>query len=191
MNKLAIITKYVFVIVGCGLILATVFVYQNAKTFLKSANEAEGIVVELLRTRSERSSATSGSSSTSYVYKPVVKFNTMAGKSIEFISSTGSNPASYSKGEKVIVLYLSTNPHNAKIKSFFSIWGVVVILGGIGCVFTFIGSVLLFVFRSNKRKKEQLMSFGIPIKTNFQSVVQNKSLAINGHNPFQVVTQCH
>ena len=107
MKTIAII-KYVFLLVGIGMLAGSLSWYQNTQSFVAQAVKAEGTVVELLRS----------SSSDSITYRPVVHFSNQNGEQIEFTSSAGSNPPSYSKGEKVEVLYLPTEPQNSKINGF-------------------------------------------------------------------------
>ena len=181
MIKLIGVIKYLFTIVGLGLLIGAFFIYKNNVAFIESAIETDGTVVELVRVRS--------SDSSSYYYKPVVNFKTENGELTEFISSTGSNPASYSKGEQVKILYLATDPQSAKIKGFFSIWGAAIILGGIGCVFFLVGLTMFLTSMFKNRKVEYLKQHGKPVETIFQSVELNRGLEVNGRNPFRVLTQ--
>lgn len=66
-------------------------------------------------------------------------------ETIHFISSSASSPASYSKGEKVEVYYLASNPQEAKIKNFFSLRGVEFIFILLGFIFFSAAIGLLFL----------------------------------------------
>lgn len=177
--KTITISKYVFTIVGVGLLIGALFLYQSASAFLAKATTADGTVVDLVRSRS----------SDSITYRPVVQFMNQKGEKIEFISSSGSNPPSYSKGEKVEVLYLPDEPQKAKINGFFSLWGAPVILGGLGGAFFLIGAGIIIVIMLKGRRDEYLKKKGMRIETDFQSVELNTSLSVNGRNPFRVLTQ--
>ncbi|AZS76860.1 hypothetical protein DDE74_35255 [Streptomyces lydicus] len=48
---------------------------------------------------------------------PVVEFTSADGMPRRFQSSTGSNPPSYEKGERVEVLYRADSPEDARINS--------------------------------------------------------------------------
>lgn len=179
------IIKYLFAIIGLGMMAGSFFLYQNTATFLESAISAEGEVVELVRSSSS-SSSTSGSS---YTYAPVVKFKTSKGESIEFKSTTSSNPPSYTRGERVEILYTEDKPHEAKINSFFSLWGGAVIVGGIGVVFFLIGAGIILSGFRKVRNKEYLLQRGVRINTKFQSVSENTGLTVNGRHPFIIISQ--
>ena len=177
--KTITIFKYVFLLVGIGMLAGSWSWYQNTRSFIGQAAKAEGTIVELVRSNS----------SDSTTYRPVVHFNNQNGEQIEFTSSAGSNPPSYSKGEKVEVLYLPNEPRNAKINGFFSLWGGSLIIGGIGGVFFLIGAGILLVSLLKSRSDEYLKKHGASIETEFQSVAINTSLKVNGRSPFRVLTQ--
>ena len=179
--KIIGIIRNIFILVGVSLLIGSYFIYQNNKSFVSEAILTEGTVVDLQRTRS--------SDSNSYHYRPVVLFTIKTGESIEFISSTGSNPASYTKGEKVEVLYDPSDPQSARIKEFFSLWGTTVILGSMGAVFFLIGGIMLIVTRLKNRTEQYLKQYGTPIETKFQSVILTKRLEVNGRNPFCILSQ--
>lgn len=183
--KTLIFIKYFFAIIGFGMIVGSFFLYQNTTTFLKNAITTEGVVIELVRSRSSSSS----SSGSSYTYAPTVRFKTNQGTTVEFTSSTSSNPPSYSRGEQVEVLYEPIQPHSAKINSFFSIWGGAAIVGGIGSVFFLIGCGIILSGIRKSKKKEYLLQRGVRINTQFQSVSKNTRMRVNGRNPYMVTSQ--
>jgi len=178
MKTIAII-KYAFTTVGLALLIGALFWYQNVKTFIAGASVAQGTVVELVRSQSGSDSPT---------YRPVVRFNAN-GRAVEFVSSSGSNPPSYSRGEKVEVFYQPSKPQNAMINGFFSLWGGPLIVGGLGAVFFLVGGSILVVTRLKGQRDEHLRTHGTPIQTKYQGVEINRGLEVNGAHPFRVVTQ--
>jgi hypothetical protein len=177
--KVIAIVKYVFTLVGIGMLIGVFLIYKSTSLFLAEATKTEGTVVDLVQSRS----------SDSTTYRPVVHFINQNGQKIEFMSTTGSNPPSYSKGQKVEVLYRPTEPQNAKINGFFSLWGGSAILGGLGGVFFLIGSGIILAGSLKSRKDEYLRKKGMPIETEYQCVEQNTALSVNGRHPFRVLTQ--
>ncbi len=161
------------------MLVGAYFLYANTQDFLKSALTADGTVIELVRSRS----------TDSVTYRPVVEFKTRDGSTIEFVSSSGSNPPSYSKGEVVNVYYQEFSPEQAKISGFFSLWGGSVILGGIGSAFFLFGFVIMLSGILATKKAEYLRRYGVPIKAKFQGVQTNSSLEVNGRNPYQITAQ--
>jgi hypothetical protein len=177
------IVKYVFLLIGLGMLTGAFFMYRNTSQFLETAVTAQGTVVELVESRS------SDSSSNSIMYAPVVNFIDKKGVEVKVYSSTSSNPPSYFVGEKVEVLYAPETPQNAKIKGFFSLWGGATILGILGGILFVIGGVIFLFDRKKSNMLSHLKQNGTRIESDFQSVGLNASLAVNGRNPFQIVSQ--
>lgn len=147
------------------------FYYSNTQDFLSKAVVTEGTVTKLVGSK---------------FYNPVVEFKTQSGRLVKFTSSFGSNPPSYSEGEVVEVIYQETSPEQARIKDFFSLWGVSIIFGGIGFVFFLIGIVIISVSVLKDKKIKYLKRNGIPVIARFQSVEVNNSLKVNGKKPYQI-----
>ena len=173
------IIKYLFSVLGLAMLAGAFFMYSKTQDFMNNALVTEGTVTQLVRSRS----------GDSITYKPVVEFKTQSGRLIEFTSSSGSNPPSYSQGEIVDVLYQEGTPEQAKINSFFSLWGLSTILGGLGSLFLLVGFLIILVSALRGKKVKYLKQNGIPIEAKFQSVEINGSLEVNGRNPYQIFAQ--
>lgn len=173
------ILKYVFTLIGLGMLVGAYAIYSSTNSFIDRAVETEGEVVDLILSRSSDSNA----------YYPVVVFRDTSGREVEFQSSTGSNPASYSRGERVSVLYESSSPEGARINSFFSLWGGAIIVGGLGLIFSLIGGGILLFGVMKGRSKAYLQKNGVEVPASVQSVEQNTGVVINGRSPFRIVCQ--
>jgi hypothetical protein len=57
-----------------------------------------------------------------YTYYPIVRFRTGQNDSIEFRDSIGSSPPMYRTGDKVAVLYLSSNPRGSAVIDHGTFW---------------------------------------------------------------------
>jgi hypothetical protein len=178
MKTLSII-KYIFTIIGLGMLLGSLYWYQSIQSFTEEALRTEGTVVELVSSRSDDS----------YVYKPVVRFTTDQGELMEFISGTGSNPPGFTVGETVGIFYLASDPQEAMIDDFFSLWGGPLIVAGMGIIFFVIGGSIFLVSLLQKQKEQYLKTNGLPVQTKFQSVEINTHLSVRGRNPYRVLTQ--
>lgn len=173
------ILNYVFSIVGAALLAGAIYLYVDKQAFLEKAETVQGTVIEMIPKRSKESTT----------YSPVVSFKTKQGQTITYTSSTSSNPPSYSVGENVTMFYDPANPNDAEINGFFSLWLGVLILGFIGTVFFLIGSLgVLFRWKKNK-KTQNLRETGRPVSTKFTQVQLNTGYAVNGRNPFQILSQ--
>jgi hypothetical protein len=179
MEKTITRVSYVFVLIGLAMLGGGIYWASNVKTFVDRAIAVPGTVIDLESSRS--------SDSTSYF--PVVKYKTRSGQERTFRSSSGSNPPGFAVGETVEVLYDEAHPSDAKIRSFFSLWGGPAIVAGMGTVFLLIGGGIVYVRRRLAAQAEHLRRRGTPVETEFQSVEQNKSFQVNGRYPWRIVTQ--
>ncbi len=177
--KVLTILKYVFTLIGVGLLLGALLSYRHTMNFLAEAEVAQGIVIELERRRS----------SDSTVYYPRVEFTDRRGRSHQFSANVGSNPPSYSRGEQVTVFYLRDNPAQAKIGGFFSLWGLPLILGSIGAVFALVGMGMIGFGVLLARRTAWLLQHGRVVEAEYQGVERNTSFEVNGRHPFRILAQ--
>ena len=173
------IVKYTFTLIGLAMLIGALCLYLNTRSFLGEALRTRGIVVDLVASQSDHSTT----------YAPTVQFKTPAGETIEFTSSTSSNPTAYNQGEIVEVLYLAGQPQGARINGFFSLWGGGVIVGSLGGIFFLVGAILFLVPVMSGRKEAYLRANGEAVLAQIQGVDRNGSLSVNGQNPFQVIAR--
>jgi hypothetical protein len=88
--------------------------------FVRTAAHADGKIIRMLEQRDKDDDT---------VYYPVFSFHDAQGGEHTVHSSSGSFPPAYEVGDTVPVLYSSSDPTDAKIDSFFSVWGISLITG--------------------------------------------------------------
>jgi Protein of unknown function (DUF3592) len=176
MKKIGIILSAIGLIL---LFIAGLVVYNHQK-FMSSAKLGKGTITDLEYQRSsdKKSSGT---------YHPVVTYTTQEGKEYTIHSNSGSNPPSYTKGEKVDIYYNPKDPNDVSMPDFFSQWGGGVITGGIGLIPTLIGFGILFAQRSRTKTITWLRQFGTSVQADFEQVTLNESLSVNGKHPFHIL----
>lgn len=148
--------KYLFVVVGAILLLGGLIAYGHTASFARRASRAQGTVTALLPHLSTDTSNTNGSISnptSRYTYQPVVQFQHGA-QQIQFSDSVASSPPAYRVGDSVIVLYLESNPYDARIESFMSLWFLPLLFGGMGAIFLAIGVSLIFGSRPSVGQRQ-------------------------------------
>ncbi len=180
MKSIAIVT-YVFAAVGLLLLGVALLLVTSTNSFLATAVEADGVVVEF--------SASTASNSVFQKRKPVVEFMATNGEKIESTASLATNPPRYTLGEQVRVLYDAAEPRNFKIDDFLSLWGAATILGALGAAFFLVGGGMLLSGVLTRRRDTYLRSNGTPISADYQRVELNKWVKINGKHPFRILTQ--
>lgn len=128
-----LIIGVVFSLVGLLLAAIAAFVLVRTRTFLGKAQEVKGTVVRLVYSSSSKGGG----------YSPVFRFKTIGGQSIEVSDNLRSNPPLFQEGQVVDILYDPENPHNARVKKWFSLYFVPLLLGGMGLIFGVIGVIML------------------------------------------------
>ncbi|MCH8543365.1 MAG: DUF3592 domain-containing protein [Alcanivorax sp.] len=169
----------IFAVAGVVLVVISVALGVNTTQFIADSVEAEGTVLSLQASRS----------SDGTTWRPEVAFQAADGRTYRFVSSSGSNPPAYERGESVMVLYRPDAPEKSRIRGFFSLWGGALICGVLGAVFGGIGFGMIGYQRVSARRGKYLRAHGRRIETTFQGVEQNTSARINGRCPFRIVSQ--
>ena len=126
----------VLIVIGATLAGVSYYFYTSTTKFLETANTTDGTVIKLLQETDEKNSTT---------YRPVFEFTDESGKDHVIESGTSSNPPAFKKGETVEILYDPSSPEDAKINSFFSLWGISLVFGIVGGSFLAFGAVFLFI----------------------------------------------
>jgi hypothetical protein len=175
---------WLFLLLGLGLLAGAGYAASRTAAFLRIAASADGTVVDLVE-----SVSTDSDGRRSRTYRPVVEFAPASGAVRTFTSSSGSSPPAYDVGERVTVLYDPQNTHDARLKGTFSLWGVAIILGGIGLVFGGIGGGMIAARSARRRREADLRLRGRRVLARFQSVERNTSLRVNGQSPWRILCQ--
>ncbi len=174
----------IFLVIGLGMLVGAVYNFQSTRTFVAGAELTVGTVVELERRESRDSDG-----NRSVTYYPVVRYPLPAGGEHQFRSSTGSNPPSYRQGQQVEVLYLPNNPYEARINGFFSLWGMPLILSGMGLAFAGLLGGIFYAGVRWRRIVEQVKTSGKPVLATITGSARNTSLKVNGRSPFRISAQ--
>ncbi len=175
----------------CGSLFATIgllvvgfaclWIVRNAH-FANFGTHAEGKVVENVSRRSQNSSGGA------YSYYPIVEFMTDAGKSVRIQSTLGTNPALYSVGDSVKVLYDAKQPNRAKIDSDTEAW-LPVGLAAFGSIFALIGLYVVFVEISSARHRHDARLHGTRVTATITGIEMDQSIDVGGQRPYLILAQ--
>ena len=177
----------IFLAVALVMFLVAGLVFSHVTEFMQTSVTTTGTVIDFELRRS-----TSTSSSSSSVYYPLVQFKTEKGEEVEFVSSCGSRPAAYDKGESVPVRYDPNStkyPYRAGIDTFVSNWLGVIIPGILAVMLSIAGVIMVTASVMAGRTERWLRDFGEPIMTELQGVELNTSVRMNGQSPYRIVSQ--
>lgn len=124
---------YVFIRSLC--VVGPVFLLISAATglararFVHSSLSTQGVVVDFHYISAVNRPNT-------WICAPIFRFTAKDGRSFTVTSHTGQNPCPWRIGDSVRVLYKENHPEYAHIDSFFQLWLLPVVFGGLGAIST-------------------------------------------------------
>jgi hypothetical protein len=133
--------KYLLTAIGLVLLLGSLVVCDHTASFVRRAVRTQGTVMALVphQTANYSNNGTIDNGlPVIYSYQPVVRFR-VGPQYVLFSDSVATSPPAHHVGETVTVLYLESNPYNARIESFTSLWLLPLIFGSIGTIFLAVG----------------------------------------------------
>ncbi len=135
---LSFVAPLIFLVSGIMLLAGAWRHRARTIAFLSKAREATGKVIALEEAPPQQPGADELET-----YAPVIVFTTHSGQKTRFTSPASSYPSRYAVGDFVPVLYEANRPDQARIRSFYDLWFVPLLFGGLGVVFTAVGAGLL------------------------------------------------
>lgn len=135
-KRARVITLFLFLTAAFELVLGGVLSLRTTK-FIKTAHKTSGRIVKLEKRESfsdEKPSVT---------YYPIYVFTDDSGVEHRITSNTGSYPPAFKVGEAITVLYRPGNPKAAEIDSFWTLWLLPCVLGGIASFEIIAGLLIL------------------------------------------------
>ena len=122
--------------IGCVLVYFAYTFYQETKYLLDDGIRAKATVVDLIESYSDED----------IMYKPVFEYLDYGGNTASFESSVSSNPAPYSIGDSVKIIY-SKDGDDHRVESFWGLYRWTIILLCIASPFLIIGASYLLYAR--------------------------------------------
>lgn len=169
-----------FGLVGSAIMAGGVWSWRSNQAIIDGGIRTEGIVVDL-----EFSSDSEGGGT----YSPVVEFRDRDRRPHTYNASSGSNPPSYSRGEKVQIIYLPDTPEKALIDDFSGRWMLPVFLLVFGGIFATVGWVTCYFYFRRRLIVSRLKQVGVPIDAKFVECYRDTSTTVNGRSPWRVAAQ--
>jgi hypothetical protein len=170
-----------FMAIGVVILIVGAVMFVRTVRFVAEAEHATGTVVDLSRR----------SDSEGTVFYPVVRFVTANAEPIEFVSSSGSSPASESPGDRVEVLYDPDDPYGAQLSGIFHVWLGPAVLAMVGAGF------VASAWYTRRRTRvtsvadaEWLRAHGHHLNGDSPRVVTD-SVEIQGSSPFRLEVDVH
>ncbi|WP_197520965.1 DUF3592 domain-containing protein [Bradyrhizobium icense] len=129
------------------LLLGAGFSVWGTKAWLARAVETQGTVIEMLRVRDSENKG--------YLFTPIVRFDTIDGRTVEFQSGLRTNPPLYRTGQEVSVVYDPGVPESAAVRDVLSLWMMPIILAFIGSIFLTVATAMIVLIKRVSRAFDQ------------------------------------
>ena len=100
-------------------------------------------------------------------YAAVFSFVAEDGKPYTIRSGVATNPPGFEEGQDVSVLYIKSNPANAKLNAFWQLWFATVLCCALGVFHILFGALLLYFTRKYVKKSS--------LSLNLQTTAQTQS----------------
>jgi hypothetical protein len=116
-------------LIGIGLLIASILVIRHRLAFIHSNEKTIGTVIRIDKVKD----------SDGDTYIPVFSFKTRSNEEVVFNCPYSSNPPSWEVGEEATIVYDPGNPSNAKLYTYFGVFGLASILLAAAMAFIVIG----------------------------------------------------
>jgi len=126
----------IFGIVGLGLLVGAALAVMSSNRFLSESVRTTGNVVDFIESYDDEGTL---------MYTPVFEYIDQQGATYTARANYSSSNKSYMKGEAVELLYLPSDPEDVRTPSWFSLWGLALILGAMGIFFVGFAALFLWV----------------------------------------------
>lgn len=133
-------------IFGFLLLLGWVFLfiafsnYKKTSFLLENGKRAKALVIDLGEEQDFEG----------YEYTPIFEYQDEENNTVTFVSNTTSDYEPYSVGDSVEIVYFPNEPNSEVEISFFSLYGMSLIFGVLGFVFSIAGFGFLIDFYRKK-----------------------------------------
>ena len=124
-------------VLACVMIYFAYSFYTGTKDLIDQGLRTKGTVVDLIQSSSEDG----------YTYKPVFEYQNYSGDRVTFESAISSNPAPYSIGEQVHIIY-SKDGEEQRVETFWGLYRWTIILLSFAAPLLIIGGGYLIYSRS-------------------------------------------
>lgn len=176
-KSLGLVGIFMFLL-GSTFLIISGYVGLGTKQKIDAFAKTSGVVSEVVSYRSDGST----------LYKPVISFDDVNGKTL-FSPNTGSNPASHSVGDAVEVYYDPSGVEEPMLNHWTEIWLFPGIFGVLGGTAALIGGYLTHTQLKKERELAWLVTNGQLIETTYSGTRLNTSYKVNNKSPYIIESQ--
>lgn len=192
MPKVAKIACWISVVISFAMLWGAFSSAQNARRLIDEGIRVSGEVTENIREESQETVRDSNGRDRKVMrvyFYPVIQFVQVNGQTQVFKSSSGSGSPEYAVGQQVPVIYLASDPADARIESTGNVWGLAIALGVMGGLFLLIPGGVLFWDHRKSSMQRVLLQTGRRVEATIAQVIEDTSIKVNGRFPYRVLAQ--
>lgn len=117
-------------IIGIVFLSFSVSYIRKAISFVNKSEKAVGVVTSVVK---------ESDNDGGYTYRPIFTFQTGRNQEVTYRHTVTSSPASWKEGEEATIIYNPDNPKEARLYTYFGVFGTAVVLMAIAMPFLVIG----------------------------------------------------
>lgn len=136
---------FLFILFGLVLLYISYDYFESANDFISKTVLTRGEIVGFKVQKSKGLRPDSFKE-----HYPIIKFRTIQGEEVKFISSLPYNPERHKIGDWIEIRYQPRNPQNAEIYSFYSLWSKFFAVFIAGFIFALIGAIAIYRYFNPK-----------------------------------------
>ncbi len=167
-------SRYLLLVTSLLLLLLSAAEAWNAYSFSSRMNRANGVVVDLHRDTLEDD----------FHFHPVISYHDRNGKEYRHVPGVGGAADDYAIGQQVSIWFEPGEPLEARLVSFYELWGVALLTGLLG-----IAGITGFLIRRPVAAAAEgihLHTDGRPVQARIEGVLHNTEMEVNGFSPFRL-----
>jgi hypothetical protein len=155
-QKLALLRNVRKVFLGLAVVLLVVggVLLARSASFVKSAQRVDAEVTHV-ESRKQPRSASDSHKGPRYLYQPTFAFDDAEGRRHVVGLTHWSTEYDYEVGQRVAILYDPADPKRVWVASFFGVWGVGVIVFGLGVGTALLGLALSSAVSTLKKQQDE------------------------------------
>ena len=167
----------VFAVAGALALALGLYILRDQLLFDREAIQTYGKVVGYVEREGDKGP----------VLAPQIAWTDANGVTHRFAAQIASRTPIYTIGQSVEISYRPAEPGKARLASFWPRWSGSLIAITLGLAFLATGYMLMWIYRSHRRRIAHLLQNGVPIEARFLYALVDRSIRSAGEHPWRIV----
>ncbi|MBX7494406.1 DUF3592 domain-containing protein [Qipengyuania sp. 6B39] len=177
MSKFVFRAGLFFAVAGALALALGLFILRDQLLFGREAIHTYGKVVGYVEREGDKGP----------VLTPQIAWKDANGVTHRFTAQIASRTPIYAVGQPVEIAYRTAEPGKARLTSFWPRWSGSFITMTLGLTFLATGCMLMWIYRSHRRRIAHFLQNGVPIEARFLYALTDRSIRSGGEHPWRIV----